>query len=345
MTRKTKPQFASALILATSALACSSGDEAGTGSLTVLLEPEDVIIEGMEAGTGPSDIKDGWSVEFDDYIVAVGDIDLHYSTDESIEAEAADVFLVDLKDVRASGEPLWEFESLEAGSWEFHYWSAGAAHGALQHESVSNDDFHLMVDNDYTYLIRGTLTNDDGQSCPPASLVDPGDAETSGTDEAGNDCYESTSVDFVIGARAETSFGPCSIDGVPGVAVPDGGSQTVAISIHGDHLFFNGFPSGAEGGISRYAQWLADCDLDLDGTVTVEELEAIPLSDLPQIDEERYQLGGTTITLYTVYDYVIAQLKTQGHYQGEGECPADGMPHEHGEDDHEHDEEDHDEEE
>lgn len=343
MTRKTKPQFASALILATSALACSSSDEAGTGSLTVLLEPEDVIVEGIDAGTGPSDIQDGWSVRFDNYIAAIGDIDLHFSTDRSIEAEAADVFIVDLAELPASGLALWEFESLEAGSWEFYYWSAGAAHGAIQHESVSDDDFDLMVENDFTYLVRGTLTNDDGESCPPASLADPGDREPSGTDEAGNVCYENTSVDFVIGATAETSFGPCSIDGVPGVAVPDGGSQTVAISIHGDHLFFNGFPEGAEGGISRYAQWLADCDLDLDGTVTQEELEAIPLSDLPQLAPPRVQLGGTPITLVTVYDYVIAQFKTQGHYQGEGECPVDGVDHEHGEDD--HDEEDHDEEE
>lgn len=327
---------AGTLVLVAGALACSSSNEAGTGSLTVLLEPEDVIIDGMEAGPGPSDIQDGWSVQFDNYIAAVGDIDLHLSTDENVEAEGADVFIVDLKELPASGLALWEFDSLEAGSWEFYYWSAGAAHGALQHESVSDDDFDLMVENDFTYLIRGTLTNDDGQSCPPASLAEPGDSEPTGTDDAGNDCYESTSIDFVIGATAETSFGPCAIDGVPGVAVPDGGSQTVAISIHGDHLFFNGFPEGAEGGVARYAQWLADCDLDLDGTVTQEELEAIPLSDLPQIDD-RFQLGGSPISpLETVYDYVIAQFKTQGHYQGEGECPIDGVPHEHHEDEGEH---------
>lgn len=342
MSPSSKPQFvmARALVFATGCLACSCNDGAGTGSLTVLLEPEDVIIEGMDAGSGPSDIHDGWSVQFDNYLVAVGDIDLHFSTDESVEAEASDVFIVDLTEIPASGLALWEFDSLDAGSWEFYYSSAGAAHGALQHESVSDEDFELMVEDDFTYLVRGTLANDDGQSCPPASLVTPGDAEPSGSDEAGNDCFESTSIDFVFGATAETSFGPCAIDGVSGVAVPDGGGQTVAISIHGDHLFFNGFPEGSEGGISRYAQWLADCDLDLDGTVTQEELEAIPLSDLPQIDD-RYQLGATPISLATVYDYVIAQFKTQGHYQGEGECPIDGVPHEHGEDEDHEDHEDH----
>lgn len=336
MTSRAKSQSTSVFVsvLGGLALACSGNGDAGTGTLTVLLEPEDVIIEGIDAGTDPSDIQDGWSVRFDNYLAAVGDVDLHFSTDESLEAEAPEVFVVDLADLPASGLALWDFDSLKAGSWEFHYATAGAADGALQHESVSDDDFDVMVENDFTYFVRGTLSSDDGLSCPPASLAAPGDLEPSGTDEAGNDCFESTSIDFVFGASAKTAFGPCEIDGVPGVAVPNGGSQTVAISIHGDHLFFNGFPEGTEGGTARYAQWLADCDLDLDGTVTQAELEAIPLSDLSQIDD-RFQLGGSPITpLDTVYDYVIAQLKTQGHYQGEGECPIDGVEHEHAAEDH-----------
>jgi hypothetical protein len=79
----------------------------------------------------------------------------------------------------------------------------------------------------------------------------------------------------------------------------------------------------------RPAQWLADCDLNLDGTVTRAELEAIAPSDLGEIDS-RYQLGGSPITpLDTMWDYVVAQLKTQGHMNGEGECPFDGKSHEH----------------
>jgi hypothetical protein len=30
-----------------------------------------------------------------------------------------------------------------------------------------------------------------------------------------------------------------------------------------------------------------------------------------------------------MYDYVSAQLKTQGHFRGEGECAIDGAEHEH----------------
>jgi len=103
----------------------------------------------------------------------------------------------------------------------------------------------------------------------------------------------------------------------------------VAATIHGDHIFFNGFPESGEGGVMRLAQWLADCDLNLDGEVTREELEMIAPADLPEIDT-RFQLGGSPITpLLEMWDYVTAQLKTQGHFQGEGECAFDGMAHGH----------------
>jgi hypothetical protein len=314
-------------------LAACGGDGSAEGSLTILLEPEDVITQGLLPGEGLENIRDGWGVQFEKYLIAVGHIELYYSTDTGKEADADDVYVVDLKKLPTSGLALWQIESLKAGSWEFHYETAGAAHGAERHESVNKADFDEMVENDFTYLIRGTLSKSNGESCPPTSLADAGEKTPNGNASAGNDCYDAPVVDFEFGATAETVFGPCEIEGVPGVAIPDGGNQTVAITIHGDHLFFNGFPEGSEGGVMRLAQWLADCDLDLDGVVTQQELEAIELSDLPEIDS-RFQLGGSPVTpLVTVYDYVIAQLKTQGHYQGEGECPIDGVDHEHGDDD------------
>jgi hypothetical protein len=333
--RNTKTLSLTGLSLAFAVITSGCGSE--DGSLTVLLESEDVIVDGLEAGDGTENIRDGWNVTFDKYVVVVGDIDLHFSSDESLEAEAGDIFAVDLTQVPSSGLELWGFDELKSGRWEFNYWTSGGAHDARRDDSVSRDDFDEMVDNDWTYLIEGELSNEEGQSCPPASLVDPGEKESNGKESGGNPCYDAQSVKFVLGATAETSYGPCEIDDVPGVSVPSGGTQTVAITIHGDHIFFNGFPEGDEGGVRREAQWLADCDLNLDGTVTQEELEAITPAQLPAMED--YQLGGAPIEPSDMYEYVRAQLKTQGHYQGEGECPVDGVAHEHG--DHE-DEDDHD---
>ena len=309
---------------------CGSEDEAGSGSLTVLLESEDVIVEGLEPGDGTENIRDGWAVGFDKYIITIGDIDVHFSTDESVEAEAGDVFVVDLTQVPSAGLSLWTLDGLREGRWEFNYATPGAGDGSTRHESVVQADYDEMVANDWTYLVDGVLMKADGQSCPPAALATPGSKTPNGNTSGGNDCYDAPTVRFTFGATAETSFGPCEIDEVPGFAISAGGTQTVAATIHGDHLFFNGFPEGDEGGITRLAQWWADCDLNLDGTVTQDELEAIAPAQLPELDD-RYQLGGSPITpLDNMYEYVTGQLKTQGHFQGEGECPFDGVEHEHG---------------
>ncbi|MFO7563756.1 MAG: hypothetical protein R6X02_14015 [Enhygromyxa sp.] len=311
-------------------LAACTEDQAGRGDLRVLIEAEDVIIDGLDPGEGVENIRDGWSVRFDQYIVAIGAIDVHLSSDDHVEAEADDLFVIDLSAISAAGESLWSLTDLQAGRWEFSYATRGAGDGATRHANVSEDDFSLMAAEDLTYLIRGRIEQTDGKSCPPASLATPpAEALAEGSNAAGDPCYPAPVVSFEIAAEAETRYGPCEVDEVPGFSVTAGSETSVAITIHGDHLFFNGFPEGGEGGVMRLAQWLADCDLDLDGTVTQAELEAISPSDLVELDA-RYQLGGSPITpLATMWDYVRAQLKTQGHFQGEGECPIDGVGHEH----------------
>ncbi|HEX9620059.1 MAG TPA: hypothetical protein VF989_07995 [Polyangiaceae bacterium] len=319
-----------AALISTGVVACGGDDEeGGTGALSVLLEAEDVIIEGLEPGEEAENIRDGWTVTFDKYIVVIGDIDVHFQTDESIEAEAPETFVVDLKQIPQAGLGLWELDGLRAGRWHFNYAIGGAGDGASRHESVSQDDFDLMAGADLTYLVEGTLTRDDGQSCPPALFAEaPTDASADGENAGGDPCYDNAEITFSLGAAAETTFGMCEIDGLAGFSVPSGGTQTVAATIHGDHLFFNGFPESDESGTLRLVQWMADADLNIDGTVTEAELAGITLADLPEIDD-RFQLGSPPIEIETVWDYIVAQLKTQGHFQGEGECEVDGVSHEH----------------
>ena len=316
----------------------SCGDESqstATGSLSVLLTTEDVITNGLRPGDDPGQIQDGWSVTFDRYIVAIGDIDLRFTTNASQTKEEESTYMVDLTKVSEVGLPLWSFDSLKAGRWEFGYHTVLAEESTLQHESVMLADYERIIAERWTYYIEGVLANENGQSCPPAELAMPGDNPPNGQTSGGNDCYDLSELRFSFGAPAETRFGPCEIDGVPGVAITSDQTRTASVTIHGDHLFFNGFPEGDEGGVARLAQWLADCDLNLDGEVTQEELQAIDPSLLSEFDD-RFQLGGSPITpLNSVYEYLRAQLKTQGHFQGEGECAVDGALHDHEEGDHE----------
>ncbi len=299
------------------------------GDVTVIVESEDTITSGLRAGDTGEAIQDGWDVTFATYNLVIGDIDVHLATDDSVVAEAPERFVVDLVDVPESGLPLWGFDDLTPGRWAFHYAIAGAADGATRHSSVPEAELAEMAAGDWTYLIDGTMRRAGGQSCPPASLASPGARTANGNTNAdGDPCYDAAEVHFRLGVSAETTFGPCEIDEMPGFAVT-AGTTTVAATIHGDHLFFNGFPEGGEGGVMRLAQWLADCDLDLDGEVTRDELEAIAPADLVELDG-RFQLGGSPVTpLLTMWDYVVGQLKTQGHMDGEGECPYDGVAHDH----------------
>ncbi len=311
-----RPLLAAALWGLCSCASSSSGD----GSLSVLLEREDLIVEGLSPGEGAEDVRDGWSVRFDKYLVAIGGVTVRGSRGE--ERRDDSVHVVDLAALGGSGLALWRFDSLPAGLWDFWYETPRAQAGAARHESTAASDFETMQQEGWTYWIEGMLENPNGQSCPPANLAEVGGAVENGNTSGGNTCYAAGEVAFRFAVAAPARFGPCEIDGLPGAPVAEGGESLVAATIHGDHPFFSGFPAGDEGRIQRLAQWLADCDLDLDGSVGSSELDAIAPADLPEIDD-RFPLGGSPLApLSSMLRYVQAQLMTQGHFQGEGECPV-----------------------
>jgi len=317
-----------ALIAWTAGACDATGTE--TGSVRVLLESEDVITSGIEAGDTPDSIRDGWSMRYSKFIVAIGHIEVHLATSERETAQASEIYAVDLTRLPATGVALWELADLAAGRWEFSFETPAAGPDTVADDNVEAQDFMTLVDEGLTYLIEGTLTNETGQSCPPRALAEPGEHEPNGNSSGGNPCYDAPEVEFAFGTAAQTLFGPCELDGVSGFSVTANARQTVAATLHGDHLFFNGFPEGGEGGVMRLAQWLADCDLNLDGRVTREELAAIHPSALPEIDD-RFQLGGSPVTpIETMLDYLRGQLMTQGHMNGEGECAYNKLaPHDH----------------
>src|SRR5690606_25514227 len=116
-------------------------------------------------------------------------------------------------------------------------------------------------------------------------------------------------------------------NGVGGVAVPEGGQVAASLTLHGDHLFFNAFPGAAEE-VVRRAQWLANADLDQSGAVDMAELAQIPDAQFVTLFtagttlsfEDAYSFAGAPLPPADASRYVAAQLSTQGHLNGEGEC-------------------------
>lgn len=304
----------------------SSSEDEPSGTLRVILEPEDTIIDGLSSGSGVGDIRDGWKVTYDKYLLGVGHVALEYATDEDMTAEDSDAFIVDLTQLSANGERFWQIKELQPGRWNFGFEFVGGGHGPKRHSTVEEADFDRMVDEDLTHLIVGTLTKEDGQSCPPERHAGDIAAEPVGENDAGDNCYSNATIRFEFTATAEAIMAHCELDGVGGVAITSGATSTDAVTVHGDHLFFNGFPTGDEGGVLRLAQIWADADLDVDGRIDTAEFRDVLIADMSEWDD-RYQPGGTAVK--TLGDVVVEQLKTQGHLNGEGECEVNGESHEH----------------
>lgn len=307
----------------TAGCAIDSAEPGATGDLRVVLEPEATITEGVEAGEGVESIRDGWTANYERFLAVVGDVHAKSVADPKDVRRDERVIAVDLAQLRSGGESLWKITELPAGRWQFGYAVLGAEQADERDGSVNKADFDTMKAERWSYLFAVNLSKPEGQSCPPSALVEvPSGVSSVSENNAGVACYSNPNLRLEFGARAVTHYFPCERDGVADFSIPAGGTKTVAATLHGDHLFFNGFPEGSEGGIHRFAQWIADCDLNLDGEVTREELESVTVSQLTEFDD-RYQTGGAPFAYDNMAEYIVAQLMTQGHFEGEGECEPD----------------------
>jgi hypothetical protein len=97
-----------------------------------------------------------------------------------------------------------------------------------------------------------------------------------------------------------------------GLDIPKGGSDTTQLTIHGDHLFYNGLedPDAAVVGEAIVA-----ADADDDGAVSLAELGAVSVASLG------YTVGShaEVSTLASFLEVLTASL---GHIDGEGHCVA-----------------------
>ncbi|MCA3013253.1 MAG: hypothetical protein INH41_12735 [Myxococcaceae bacterium] len=111
-----------------------------------------------------------------------------------------------------------------------------------------------------------------------------------------------------------TTYADCARAGMSGkgVVLTAGAEAKVELTVHGDHFFYDQLGNDA----ALRFQALADADANADGRVTLEELAAVQLTTLPQ------GLYGTAsvANVRTLRDFVTQNVRTIGHYDGEGEC-------------------------
>jgi hypothetical protein len=176
---------------------------------------------------------------------------------------------------------------VSAARWDrFGFDLPNASASAKPLAPTSDADAKLLADNGWSLYIEGSI--DDG----------------------------TTTKTFRWGLAAGTAFDDCATeDGLLGFAVPSGASVQVKPTIHGDHWFFDNITAGAEI-TSRRAQYIVDADLDANGETTLDELKQVKAADA--FPPSEYNLAGAPIS--NAHDYVLAQARTLGDYQGDGEC-------------------------
>jgi hypothetical protein len=279
----------------------------GTGTVQVFLAAEDTIPEGLEPGTGDEQIVDGWTVRYAKFLIAFGNFRASRSSDPDDELRDESIHIVDMRALPPGGLVLAEFTGVDADRWDrVGYDLVNADDDAEPAEGTSAADRDFMVMHGYSIYLEGELTKPDGEAC------DPGDPMT---------CEPQTRVAFRWGLQAGTAYDDCaSPEGDAGFAVPQGGTVQVKPTIHGDHWFFTNVTQGAEL-TERRAQWIADAQSNRDEETSLDELRAAPAAKLftPELG---YNLSGAVIPIVTAYDYLEAQARSIGDFQGEGECPT-----------------------
>ncbi|MCA9603880.1 MAG: hypothetical protein KC417_17735, partial [Myxococcales bacterium] len=284
----TQPPLLAFLTLAGLA-GCASDDTettTGDGKLVVQLEAEDTITDGLEPGSDEENLVDGWTVTYDKYIVALGNVQIGRGS----KTRTGDTnVVIDLTQLPTTGFNLASFDDLATGQWDRFEYELLTASDASRDSSVSGTDYARMSDAGLTYLVAGEATKD------------------------------SVAITFEFAVPAKTHFGPCEAEeGAPGFVVVEGTDTVVAATIHGDHLFFNGFPSGAEI-TERRADWirLADEATGGDGHVDTDDLAGIAGTDLEVLfptgapaneGDAQYFLAGSPVPVNTALDFVVGQL-------------------------------------
>ena len=273
---------------------CSDdGDSSGDGNLSVLLSAEDTIPNGIPSGNGDEEITDGYSATFDRYIIALGLVDMS-QLDATNRQTSSVVSVADYVSLPTTNPELTAFNGIVEGQYtEFGFSTPAPDANVLNVNSVAQSDVDAMIANGWSYIIEGRLTR----------------------------VSDGATRDFLIEAAVPTTYTACAVEDLePGVNVSRNAS--VDITMHGDHLFFNGFPE-EEGAVNRQAQWMWDiADTNGDEVLTRVDFEAA--TDIgtlfPSPPAGDYELTGGPLPINTAWDFVRAQLGTQGHIFGEGEC-------------------------
>jgi len=267
---------------ASAALAGCGSEEVGRVSFTTWGE------EYIEQGIPAAEFEDGWSVKFKRFLVVLGNVRV---ADEAGQEAARMPGSRLVNHVAPGVKEVVAFADLEAKPWtQVSYELAVAKADTAIGDGATEADRTLMVGGGYNVYAEGDATSG------------------------------SVTKSFAWGFGVPTLLARCKGDKdgkeTDGALVTSGGTDTVELTIHGDHFFYDDLQSPAA---KLRFDAIASADTDSDGTITIEELSAVKLVDIP---EGTYGTGSAS-DINDLGQFVTALSRTVGHFRGEGECAVE----------------------
>lgn len=264
------------------ALGCGDSGGGGEGTVTFTTWGEDYI----EAEIPSADFADGYSIHYDKFLVLIGNI-VVADADGTVAARHDGFYLVN--QVEKGKKELVSFDALSAGPYaKVSYMLAPAQAAEITAVGgVSTDDIQTMVDGQYHVYVEGQISKGG----------------------------ESKSFHWGFGVPTLDQDCEGELDGklTEGTIVTEGGEDVIELTCHGDHLYYDDLQSLDA---KRRGEAIFTADADDDGEITLEELDAVSLVDLPP---DQYGTGGVG-GIDTLGQFIRFLSRTIGHFRGEGEC-------------------------
>ena len=219
-----------------------------------------------------AEFADGCSATFSKFQVLVDAVELiDGNGDAAAQASSPMVF-----DVTAAGPHALESLEVPKGTYDTVRYVVGPASGAVRGGNIDDAVAQAFADTGNAYAIAGVLT------------------------------CGGTAVSFDL-AYATKAVYVCEAEDL---TFATGGARTTELTMHGDHLFYDGL-TNPEAQVRGQA--IHDADANDDGVVTHAELAAVSVASLG------YQVGPNADV--TDLDAFLAGLtQTVGHIDGEGHC-------------------------
>ncbi|MBP9113917.1 MAG: hypothetical protein KBF88_13985 [Polyangiaceae bacterium] len=275
-----------AVLLALS-VACSGS----TGTASFVTWGEEYIEQEIPAvQDGQALVEDGWTIRYGKFLVNIGGVRIADGSAAPVVTETK-TMLVDHK--KPGRKALFSYE-LDAAAFSNVGYTISSVNANTDASLASEEDKAKMIAGGYSVYVEGTATK--------------------GTDSKA----------FAWGFTTNTLYANCKgeVGGIEreGVAIPSSGTDEVELTIHGDHFLYDDLQS-PEAKLRFNA--IAAADKDNDGKVTLEELAATKLIDIPAA-EGPYGTGNAA-DVNDLRAFVTKLSQTVGHFRGEGECTSSSI--------------------